>query len=218
MLAILISAAAGASDISTDRPSAGTSALTVGGGVFQIETGLQADSAAGTVFTVPTLLRYGIGEDLEFRADSGLVSLSGGSQAFGGLGAGAKYTALRTEVVSIGVLAGSGIPLDGAEASPYALALADFTAGAWANAGWTGGSALFYAAGYGVSLPFDGISAFIETAGSFDAGAGAWAGTLQTGLVWASGNCEADIYRQQSLDNTGASMTAAGVSYRFGAD
>ena len=218
MLALLLSANTLAADISTDRPSAGTSALTVGGGTVQIEAGIQADTAASTAYSAPTLLRYGIGEDFELRADSGLVSFSEGSQTFGGLGAGAKYTALRAERTSIGLLVGSGLPIDGAEMIPYALVLADFSAGAWANAGWTGGSELFYAAGYGFPLPFDGFSAFVETAGSLDAAVGGWNGTVQTGLVWAAGNCEADIYRQQSLDSTGSSVTAAGLSYRFGGD
>ena len=218
MFAFIFTTAAAAGDISTDRPSAGTSALTVGNGVFQFETGVQADMAGGTAFSLPTLFRYGVGENLEVRADSGMLSIADGSTAFGGLGAGGKYTVSTTDAVALGIVAGSSIPLDGGDASPYALLLADFAAGLWANAGWTGGSTLYYAAGYGFGLPADGFSAFVETAGSLALEASAWNGTVQAGTVWASGNCEADLYVQTSLDGASGSMAAAGVSYRFGAD
>lgn len=76
-LALLAGGAAGAAEdgIVTDRPDFVESSLTVGKGRFQIETSanLERDDSGGVktrVWTTPTLLRYGIGEQIELRLES----------------------------------------------------------------------------------------------------------------------------------------------------
>ena len=68
-------AASAADTITTDRPDAVESTLTVGRGRFQIETSVtqERDKDAGTkttVLTTPTLLRLGVTENLELRLES----------------------------------------------------------------------------------------------------------------------------------------------------
>ena len=75
-VAIASSATASAADtITTDRPDAVESSLTVGRGRFQIETSVaqERDKDAGTkttVRTTPTLLRLGVTENVEIRLES----------------------------------------------------------------------------------------------------------------------------------------------------
>ena len=212
---ILLSSHAAASDISTDRPTVAASAQTVGDRVFQIETGIQADINNGASIQAPTLARFGIGKNLELRADSSVAQVVDGVATIGGLGAGAKFNFARLEPMTMGILAGSGLPLGGDPASPYALLLADFNSGFWANAGWAGDTSVNYAAGYGVARsPF---TPFLETAGGLNVTDGSWTGTVQGGVVWASGDLEWDVYLQTNLDGFDSHMLAAGLSYRIGA-
>lgn len=78
----LVSAAAAAQDVealSTDRPDFVESSDVVGQGVFQVETSLsferdRSNGIASRTRSTPTLLRYGISEDVELRIESdGLV-------------------------------------------------------------------------------------------------------------------------------------------------
>jgi hypothetical protein len=76
-LAIVSSAAAGEANdaISTDRPDFVESSLTVGRGRFQIETSVahERDKRAGvktTTLSTPTLLRFGVTQDLELRLET----------------------------------------------------------------------------------------------------------------------------------------------------
>src|SRR5689334_2315902 len=48
--------------IVADRPGLADGAATVGDAVFQVETGLNIDSAGDEAVTLPTLLRYGFGD------------------------------------------------------------------------------------------------------------------------------------------------------------
>jgi hypothetical protein len=68
-------ASARAEPITTDRPDVVESSITVGRGVFQIETSIarERDKDAGTkttVFTTPTLLRYGVSDNVELRLET----------------------------------------------------------------------------------------------------------------------------------------------------
>ena len=157
MLSLVLVMSAAADDIVPDRPSAGTSASTVGDGVLQIETGLQSDVGNGTTFSLPTLLRYGIGDGLELRLDSAVISVTDLSSDLwavdvGGLAPALKYTLSSSDAMTLGVLGGAGLPINDAELSPYATFLADISALS-INAGWGGGTALYYAMGYTFLLP-----------------------------------------------------------------
>jgi len=62
-------------EIVTDRPDFVESSLTVGKGRFQIETSVslerdKSDGIESRTWTTPTLLRYGIGEQIELRLES----------------------------------------------------------------------------------------------------------------------------------------------------
>ena len=222
MLSLALVMSAAADDIVPDRPSAGTSASTVGDGVLQIETGLQSDVGSGTTFSLPTLLRYGIGDGLELRLDSAVISVTDLSSDLwavdvGGLAPALKYTLSSSDAMTLGVMGGAGLPINDAELSPYATFLADISALS-INAGWGGGTALYYAVGYTVLLPFESWSTFAETSGTYDIGGSVWDGTVQGGVVWASGDIEADVYAQTSLNGFDAHMFAVGMSYRFGAN
>lgn len=63
--------------MTVDRPSLGTSSLTVGEGVVQIESGVFyfTDRTGGPSETaLPTSLRIGVTDDLEFRGTAGIAN------------------------------------------------------------------------------------------------------------------------------------------------
>jgi hypothetical protein len=78
-LAASHAAAEDADAISTDRPDFVESSNVVGKGVFQVETSLayerdRSDGATSRTRSTPTLLRFGVREDLELRVESdGLI-------------------------------------------------------------------------------------------------------------------------------------------------
>ncbi len=94
-LAASEAAAEDGDEISTDRPDFVESSSVVGKGVFQVETSLsyehdRSNGATSRTRSTPTLLRYGVTEDVEFRIESeGLtrqaISDSGGTTTHNGM-------------------------------------------------------------------------------------------------------------------------------------
>ncbi|HVE72177.1 MAG TPA: transporter [Thermoanaerobaculia bacterium] len=76
--------------IVADRPGFADGAATVGTGVFQVEAGLSVDRQGDESVTVPTLLRFGLGNRLELRIESDLVGLHDGDADVAPIGAGVK--------------------------------------------------------------------------------------------------------------------------------
>ena len=62
---------------SVDRPSVGTSTYTLEKGGLQLESGLQIDgSQNGSVYSIPTMLRIGINDQVELRPYTSILSYS----------------------------------------------------------------------------------------------------------------------------------------------
>lgn len=62
--------------IVADRPGLADGASTVGRGVFQIETGVTVDRQGDESWSLPTLLRIGLGDRIELRIDSDVLGRS----------------------------------------------------------------------------------------------------------------------------------------------
>lgn len=139
-----------------DRPSLGTSSLTVGEGVVQIEFGVfhETDKAGGPSATgLPTSLRIGLTDTLEFRIDSSLYSWTEGPARFQDPFPGVKWTFAETEDATFGLLANVEVPTGEPDARsqrllPGFLLLAD-----WDLGGGTGLS--LNAGGLGAEDPVD---------------------------------------------------------------
>lgn len=221
MFMMWITTAAMAADISVDRPSVGASASTVGAQVVQVETGLQMDAGQPTAWSLPTLLRVGLGNHVEARLDSSVFSMAEGQLAMGGLAPAVKATVYQNDALTLGVLTGASLPIQDAPLSPYATLLAD-TNLLSVNVGWAGPAMLRYAVSTGMGLPREPWSIFVETAGGFDLSMtdnpSIWSGTIQTGLVRVVGDLECDIYLQTGLLDVQDITAAVGVSYRFDGD
>lgn len=140
-----------------DRPSLGTSSLTVGEGVVQIESGVfvQSDRTGGPSATsLPSTLRLGLTDDLEFRIDTALYTWTGGISGFEDPIPGIKWTFAETDSATFGLLANVEVPAGAAafrsqRLLPGALLLAD-----WDLGGGTGLS--LNAGGFGTEDPATG--------------------------------------------------------------
>jgi hypothetical protein len=115
--------------LSTDRPDLADSAGTVGAGRLQLESGFQrTGDASGAVFSLPLLLRVGVGDRLEARISTDGPSLSdagGPLNGFQNVGLGAKWTFLSQEgntFEALGLLGEAGFQDAGS-----GLALADLS-------------------------------------------------------------------------------------------
>lgn len=97
LLLLALAAPARAEDpLITDRPDVAESAVTVGSGRLQLETGVLFERFRGgdpDAVTMPTLLRVGTGPDTELRLETaGPVFISGGGGGFSDLSLGGKWT------------------------------------------------------------------------------------------------------------------------------
>lgn len=78
--------------IVTDRPDIAESSIAVGSGTYQVEQGLLAETVDGqTSISFPSLHRFGLGHNLEFRVETPILSASAADQAFDGVAVGFKW-------------------------------------------------------------------------------------------------------------------------------
>lgn len=98
--------------ISTDRPDQAESAVVVGPGRVQIETGVSLTREDGQDYTsFPTLLRLGAGERWEFRLESDILHLQNpGADSFSDVVVGAKVILHKSEGRAFGLLLDLAIP------------------------------------------------------------------------------------------------------------
>jgi hypothetical protein len=99
-------------EISSDRPSVGTSASTVGADNVQLETGAFWQREDGQDITIfPTLLRVGTGQRWEIRLESDLLQLSQpGLDSFADVSLGAKVNFYDRDSTKLGLLMNLNIP------------------------------------------------------------------------------------------------------------
>jgi hypothetical protein len=170
--------------ISPDRPGAATPPSVMDRGVFQIETCFESQIArppdASVVKTedFPTLLRYGLGHDLEVRVESNTVSFAEAVTGFADMSVEAKWLALDRpagRVPSVAFLPAVSIP-----SGTSAFSAGKVQAGLSALLGWTLPS--------GTSLSLDAaLSRVVQSSDSSYVWQGAWQTAFQIPLQreWA---------------------------------
>ena len=77
LLLVPVFAFAQEGSIVADRPGLADGPVTVGRGVFQLESGVTGEGGDDDRLTLPTLLRYGLSERLELRVESDVISDNG---------------------------------------------------------------------------------------------------------------------------------------------
>ena len=118
VLSFLAAGWAGAGGIDTDRPDMADSAETLGPETFQLESGLLAatDGSGGAAYSLPLLLRFGLGDKFEARLGTGGPTLTvpgtGPSEAtvLGDVQLGVKWNFFKGEgglLEALGLLADS---------------------------------------------------------------------------------------------------------------
>ncbi len=104
-LALVVSLAHAGEPITTDRPDIAEGSGVMDRGAVQLEQGVALDGP-GSVVSLPSLTRVGIGHDLELRLETPIVAIGGGSAAFDGVAVGGKWHVYDSEGgPSVGVLA-----------------------------------------------------------------------------------------------------------------
>lgn len=97
----------------TDRPDVAESAVTVGSGRLQLETGVLFERSRGgdpDRVLVPTLLRVGTGPDTELRLETeGPVFISGGG-GLSDVSLGGKWTMVEADAATLGLLVNLRLP------------------------------------------------------------------------------------------------------------
>jgi hypothetical protein len=113
MLLLLVPSLAFAQDaeIAADRPGLADGSATVGRGVAQLETGVNADGGDDAV-TLPTLVRYGLTDRLELRVESDVLGWTSGQRDLAPLAAGFKLR-LRDGDVPLSLIASVQPPSGG---------------------------------------------------------------------------------------------------------
>lgn len=116
LLALLAAPAAAEEErepLVTDRPDVAESAVTVGVGTVQLETGLFYERARGgdpELLATPTLLRIGTGPDTEIRFESDGLLFEDSRRRVADLAVGMKWNLLDEEALALGVLAHLRLP------------------------------------------------------------------------------------------------------------
>ena len=97
----------------TDRPDVAESALTVGRGRAQIETGVTFSRSGGVdTISLPTLLRLGLSKKWEFRIESDTLNFQDpGRSFFSDTSLGAKVNFLESDKSNLGLLFNLNIPI-----------------------------------------------------------------------------------------------------------
>jgi len=95
--------------INPDRPGLADGSATVRRGAWQIELGLQRDEQDDeSLLSTPLLLRFGVGDNFEFRVETDGYLSADDASGFGPVGVGFKYRFAENYGVIVGVSPPSG--------------------------------------------------------------------------------------------------------------
>jgi hypothetical protein len=97
----------------TDRPDVAESAVTVGAGRVQLETGLSLTKEDGAYTTTfPTLVRIGLGDRWELRVESDMFELQNpGLNGLSDVALGAKVNFIENDSTNLGLLVDVSVPV-----------------------------------------------------------------------------------------------------------
>ena len=222
--------------IVTDRPDIAESALTVGTGRFQIETGVTytQETGAANALTTPTLLRYGIAEKWELRLESdALTFLDPGPGGFSDFTLGTKVNFRDEGSTAIGLLVSLNVPV-GFQAvrgtvDPAVKLLIDQDLGSGWGLGFNAGLLLtedvtdrsfiqpMFAAALGKDIT-NRLGAYVELSGEGpDLAGGDYALSADGGFTYLVNNdVQLDLSLLRGLSNVGTDWGyGLGVSARF---
>ena len=202
---------------SVDRPSVGTSTYTLEKGGLQLESGLQIDgSQSGTVYSIPTMLRIGIGSQVELRPYTSILSHSQTDTLLlqsSGIQGKAKLYSPKDHNLAFSILAssdmnsGSGIFLFDIWKDNWSM---------WVNAGHvltydtrTGSSIAL--AGVGYTFP-QNHGLFIETSSTMEETATV---TIEGGYTKTFQKIQVDVYALKDAHTSENWQLAMGIGWRF---
>ena len=206
--------------ISADRPSVAVSASTLRAQKVQVETGVSIDLVDEShTLTVPTLIRYGITDNIEIRVNTPIHYLT--SQNIQDLITNTrvegKLQFFKSNQLKVGALLGLLVNDDVLNADAHLLVdIAKGHSFSWMNVGVvlpsadSSGAYPSYAVGTGVMLYKD-HGVFVETAGTYQ---NSFGGTIEAGYIWVSPNIQIDVYVQQSILEPKILTFALGGAYK----
>ncbi|MNS37005.1 hypothetical protein D3C72_692050 [compost metagenome] len=216
--------------IAPSRPDFAESSTTVGHRVYQIEQGITYEGAGSVVSTLlPSLHRFGFGDNLEMRVETPILKLTGGVPAFQELAVGGKWhfggTGELGELPSFALL-GNAILNQTGGIEPFALLALDAnlpmgfalngSIGASLPAGNTAPSSMF-AASFTRGLS-DQLTAFLELSGGRDFQAGTDELGVDGGLQYLINDdlmWDVGVYKGLTAASTEWYVTT-GISVRYG--
>ena len=225
LLVIASSTHAQPAPIVADRPGLADGSTTIHAGTTQVEAGISVQDHDGLSTTVPTLVRFGITDNLELRVESDVFSFSSETSDFAPLAIGVKFR-LREQSFPIAVIASVQPPSGGAAFGARSLEgelrlVADLELGGnitvTPNVGITsvedeGSSAVFAVS---IERAAGHITLFID----FEVTSGADASAIaDAGVAWLYGNdTQLDLAAGFGLtgEDYPAWFVAAGISRRF---
>ena len=202
---------------SVDRPSVGTSTYTLEQGGIQLESGLQMDgSQNGSVYSIPTMLRIGIGSQVELRPYTSILVLSQTDTLLlqsSGVQGKAKLYGPTDQNLAVSILAssdrntGSGIFLFDIWKDNWSM---------WVNAGHV----LTYDTRVGSSIALIGVGytfpqnhgLFIETSSTMEETATV---TIEGGYTKTFNQLQVDLYALKDLHSSENWQIATGIGWRF---
>lgn len=217
----------------TDRPDVAESAVTVGRGTVQLETGVSLIREGDDhLTTFPTLLRIGAGERWELRLESDMLTLRNpGTDSFSDVALGAKLNLMEGESTNLGLLFNLNLPLGIEElrgsVDPELKFLWDQDLGGDWSLGFNAGLALTeedvrfvrWAWAASISHPLsESLDAFVEAFGEGpETPGGAVYTGADTGILWkVSDNFQLDASYTRGLSNFGPEWgVGVGASARF---
>lgn len=216
-ISTLMSMAWAAEIASVDRPSVGTSTYTLEKGGLQLESGLQIDrSQSGSVYSLPTMLRVGIGNQVELRPYTAILSYSqtdalllqsSGIQGKAKLYSPIDHNLAFSILASSDMNAGSGIFLFDVWKDNWSM---------WVNAGHV----LTYDTRTGYSIALAGVGyafprnhgIFIETSSTMKETTTV---TFESGYTKTFQQFQVDLYALKEVHSSENWQLATGFGWRF---
>lgn len=218
----------------TDRPDVAESAVTVGAGRVQLETGVTLGRSDGQFTTTfPTLVRVGLDDRWELRVEGDLFVLQNpGLDSFADSSLGAKVNLLDSEHTSLGLLMSVSIPIgpDSVRGTvdPALAVLLDQSLVGDLGLGFNAGLTLSEAAGTRFTQFFwatsfshplgESVTGYIEFYGEGPDGPGATVQTAADGgfLLLLDNDLQLDLSYAKGLSGSGFEWAVGlGLSSRF---
>ena len=213
----LISMAWAVEIASVDRPSVGTSTYTLEKGGLQLESGLQIDaSQSNSVYSLPTMLRIGISDQVELRPYTSIISSSQTNTLFlqsSGIQGKAKLYSPKEHNLAFSFLASSDVN------AGSGIFLFDFWTDHWSM--WiNAGHVLTYDTRTGSSIVLAGVGytfpkkhgLFIETSSTMEETATV---TIEGGYTKTFHTFQVDVYALKDVHTSENWQVATGIGWRF---